>query len=280
MAIVGETGVDRSSMLVGKVVGMVVAALGVASLVVLAIQPTLDVGIGVKDSIYGWYHWALAVAVVAAGLAIMSGRRSTRVAAAVVAAVGSAQLAGVGLVARGKWFAYFGPAGGPVQNHAKLEDLALSMSFCCAVAALICIAMLRADGCFSPRATPAALRLLLPLAGIAVAVGVPYMLTIEDNGTDAKTLLGLAALYGVPWGASVAVSAWLRQPAATAVVVTVGLSACLAAFCDSQWTSDFGRLLFMGTKVGAAFGLAATTAAGALLVRLGVDSRRAGARVG
>jgi hypothetical protein len=275
MEMVGDTRIARpSSTMLVRIVGSVVTALGVASVVVLAVQPSLDVHVGVGESIYSWYQWAVALAVIAAGLGIGIGGREVRVASAVVGAVASAQLAGVGLVARGKWFAYFGPIGGPVQNHEKLEDLALTMTICCAAAVLICIALLRAERCFSLRATPVALRLLLPLAGIAVAVVVPYMLTIGDNGTDAKTLLALAAMYGVPWGASVAASAWLRRPAATAAVATVGVSAAVAAFCDSQWTDDFGRLLFMGTEVGAGLGLAATTAMATLVVRLAVDSHR------
>jgi hypothetical protein len=278
MGMVGDTRVVGSRSLLAKVVGPAVAALGVASLVVLAIQPTLDVQLGVEDSIYGWYHWGLALAVIAAGAGIVGGRRPVRVASSVVGAVAAAQLAGVGLVARGKWFAYFGPIGGPVQNHEKLEKLALSMTACGVVAALACLAQLAADQSFSRRATPLALRMLLPMAGIALAVVTLILLTRYDNGTDMKTVGAVMAVYGLPWGVSIAVSAWLRPPAATAAALAVVGSASLAAFCDTTWPRDFNGLLILDQGDAAGFGAAAAAATVVMLVHLVVDRERPATR--
>jgi hypothetical protein len=254
----------------GSGVGAVVVALGVGSLLVLAVQPTLDLRAGVSESIYSWYHWSLAVVVAGTGLTLVLGRRRVRLQAAAVGAVAAAQLAGVGLVAHEKWLAYFGPIGGPVQNHRQLEQLALGMTACCALAAILCVAQLVSDRAFSLSATSIPLKAALAAAGVAVAVAVPVLLTRHDNGTEAKTLLALAAVYGVPWGLAIAASGWLQSPAAVAAGLTVAGSASAAAYCDARWTYDFEDLV-IGSGLGPAFAVAAGVAAIALLARVGLE---------
>lgn len=181
----------------------------------------------------GWQYtpalWPLLVALLAAGVLIMTRPRLARP-AAVVAAIVAVQIAGNGWVAIREWFSIFG-LGGLAKHHlVALHTYAVAVPLAATAAAVVAAALVWREPAAGWRGT-------LPsqpgyvVAGAAVVVLVPLMWDVARVSLDIIGFRHVASLtYTLPWGVGLATAGWLPRRAARAAVLTVAVSAaaCLA----------------------------------------------------
>ncbi|KUL26332.1 hypothetical protein ADL15_38735 [Actinoplanes awajinensis subsp. mycoplanecinus] len=178
---------------------------------------------------YFWVLWLLLPGLAAAGIAVAARPRWKRP-AAVVATVLAAQVCGHGLVAVRDWFNTAGASAGMRQTDlAWVVGLAAVVAICGAVAGCVTAALLWRE----PTAGWRALRPPRPgylMAALVVALGLPTALATYTMEFQPVTMFGQSGLmYGLPWGAGVAASAWLGRRGRTAALTTVAISALLVA---------------------------------------------------
>lgn len=181
----------------------------------------------------GWQYtpalWPLLVALLAAGVLIMTRPRWARP-AAVVAAIVAVSIAGNGLVAIREWFSIFGLGGLTKPDLVALHAYAVAVPLAATAAAVVAAALVW-------REPAAGWRGVLPsrpgyvVAGAAVVVLMPVMWDIARASFDVIGFPHVASLtYTLPWGAGLAAAGWLHGRAGRAAVVTVAVSVavCLA----------------------------------------------------
>ncbi len=170
----------------------------------------------------------LLIGLTAAGLVLLA-RPSWARPAAVVAAILAAQVAGYGTVAVRDWFNVAGASAGMRQGA-----LATVVSFAAVVALSAVVA-----GCLSVavlwREPAGGWRGMLPqrpaylASGVAVAVALPPVFASRWGGADLTTIGQMLLTWALPWGAGLAVAAWLDRPGRIAASTTVIASVLVAA---------------------------------------------------
>jgi hypothetical protein len=241
-------------------VGLMVTAVGAGSLVILSVQPTLEFRISQHMSVFTAYEWLLALTLVGVGLAIALSGPFSEIGAASGAIV-AAQLGSAGAGAFKQWYSFFGPRGGDSSRHDDLEVLALVMSALCLLAVAGCLWYLVQRNVFTNDAASTQVRCALVAIAVAIIVGLPIALSIEDNSTNWETLAAFGLLYSLPWGIAVLAAGWLRLPIASGVCAVVAIFALAAA-----QTSHF---IFMSPHSAFAYSSAAALAALAGAIRYG-----------
>lgn len=206
-----------------------------------------------QSRVYGLETWWAVALFVAAGavaaLAPLAWRRLAQVAAGTCGLV----VAGTGAVAFRRWYT----AGGfntHAANETGLRMLAVLLT-CCGVVAVgaVAIDLARSARRRDELGLDAALLLLL---GAGVAVVVPFAMG-WSRGAGATQVGAHGLMYGLPWGAAIAGSAFLTRPqrwvAAAAVAATAAPLLVTEALIPTQ-----------RTEVGAALAIAAAIAAVAI----------------
>jgi hypothetical protein len=177
----------------------------------------------------GWTYppqlWALLLALVVAGVVVMSHPEWARSAAA-VAAIVAAQVAGNGVVMVRDWFNTNGTSGLGQYRLASVITWAAVVALAGAAAAVAAAAVVwrePADGWHGlAPARPGYVAL-----GAAVALLLPLIWDAVQDGRGIIPLGHTALMYSLPWGAGLAAVGWLRGRAAVAAGVTVAVSAVL-----------------------------------------------------
>ena len=206
--------------------GVVLVAAAVVSAGVLSVEDASS-GSGFLSggTLYPAAAWVFALALGVAGVALVVGAGP---AVAGVGGVASLQLAGTGLVAVKHWRPYMGMAG-TYEHLAVLQLLAGLLALAAFVAVVVCLAVLVGAGAFPVPARPLVVWSSVVVGGVLLAT-VPVLVGRGDPETmDVSSLGAFALVYGVPWGLSVAASAWMVQRTAVAVLAAVLGSTLLAA---------------------------------------------------
>ena len=172
-------------------------------------------------TLFSWTHWLLVGILLASGLllALQRGHVMSLVAAS-SGLVSAGMLAGVSVVAYKRWHPAGGMSGcGLPRNHYALQSMSILAAAAGALAFLACLGVLRRLGM-------GARREVLPLGvGALVAVLLPIVLAVGGPDTRDVTSLGaFALLWSLPWGLSLALSAWLVRPAAVTIGATVAVT--------------------------------------------------------
>jgi hypothetical protein len=233
-------------------VGSLVAAVGVGSLVILAVQPTLELHVSQYMSVYTRYEWFLAVSLVVVGVVMTIAEPFDRPLAA-CGGILAAQLGAAGAGAFKQWYSFFGPTGYDSLHHDELEFLALVLAGLCLAATVVCIGYLAQRHAFISGATQGLLRAGLVVMGVVIIIGLPIALSINDNSTELETLAAFALLYSLPWGIAVMVGGWLTKTAAIGAYLTVTVCALFAAVSE--------HFIMMGTHASVAYSSVAVVAA-------------------
>lgn len=261
-----ETGADTApgpSIPPGVLVGLAVAVLAAGCGLILSVQSTADLHVGTYHSLYTKYSWALALALLLAGSAVVvaasTGARMIGAFASAGGVVVGGQLGATGAVAHHHWKGWFGP-GQPGYGHLdELKLLSLALGTLCLFAVLLMIRALLRQHVVEPGATSSLTRAAMAAIGVIVIILVPYLLAIDDNVVTTRTYLGFAALFSLPWGIAIIASGWLSRWAAAGACVTVMGSAVLATATD--------HVISVGSP-DLAFGAATVLALLAALVRV------------
>ena len=206
--------------------GVVLVAAAVVSAGVLSVEDASS-GSGFLSggTLYPAAAWVFALALGVAGVALVVGAGP---AVAGVGGVASLQLAGTGLVAVKHWRPYMGMAG-TYEHLAVLQLLAGLLALAAFVAVVVCLAVLVGARAFPVPARPLVVWSSVVVGGVLLAT-VPVLVGRGDPETmDVSSLGAFALVYGVPWGLSVAASAWMVQRTAVAVLAAVLGSTLLAA---------------------------------------------------
>ncbi|GAA0803111.1 hypothetical protein Sya03_02790 [Spirilliplanes yamanashiensis] len=178
-----------------------------------------------------YYLWALLPflgGLALAGLVLAVRPRLGRPAAA-VSAVLAAQAAGFGAVAVRDWFNMAGAGPGLRQSSlALVVGFAAVVAIAAAVAGCAAVAVLWREPAAGWRGAGPR-RPAWVVAGVAVAMALPPVLTAAVGQSDVTTLGQLALTYGLPWGGGLALAGWLGRRGRIAVLVTIGLSVALVA---------------------------------------------------
>jgi hypothetical protein len=186
-----------------------------------------------ETTIYPFWVWVLVGACFLGGFGCLVARRSAaRAAAAAIALTAALPLAGTGVVARRHWDPSFGHGGSYGTGYTSLgalQTMSAVMAAAAIVAGLAALAQLHVLGAL-PAHVGGWARPLSVCVGLAVVAALP--LAVRDGGyVDADLtswgILGL--IYAGPWGVSIALSGWLRLPAAAASLLAVSGCAALAA---------------------------------------------------
>jgi len=212
----------------------VTAAVGGAFIVVCAATAAAAVAVSnwvltSGGSGSGWDYppvtWALLIALSGAGVIVMRRHRWAR-AAALLAAIVAAQLAGSGLIAVRAWFT--------IRNFGGHENLTVTPITYAGAVALAASAAAVAAAAMVWREPVGDWRCLVPARPIYVAVGVgvavllPRIWNAAGESGDLTGLRNIATLtYALPWGVGLAAAGWMRGRSATAAGVTVTVSAVL-----------------------------------------------------
>ena len=171
--------------------------------------------------------WPLLLALALGGSAVMTHHRWAR-AAALLAAIAAAQLAGTGLIAVRAWFAIkgYGGSGSLTETPITYAATVVMAASAAAVAAAALVWREPADGWRS--LVPA--RPAYVAAGLAVVVLLPRSWNAAAESGDITGLAAIATLtYSLPWGLGRAAVGWMRGRSAVAAGVTVTVSAILCA---------------------------------------------------
>jgi hypothetical protein len=177
---------------------------------------------------FGWSHWALL------GLLVITGFMLVRAASPpLVAAVGlvvAAQFAGAAIVAQHHWRGAAGPGCGLWTNQHLIKIIAILGAAAAGAAVLALIRVLAATRGTLPTGSRISTGGRIPVVvGVLVAVSLPVLLAIGDpDGHDLTSLGAFALAFSLPWGGSLALTAWLPRAAAVATGLTVAVSATLA----------------------------------------------------
>ena len=232
----GSTPCPTRSIAPGVLVGLIVAVLAAAAGLILSVQSTAELHVGTYHSLYTKYAWALAAALLLAGVAVVvaasTGARLIGAFASAGGVVVGAQLGATGAVAHHHWKGWFGP-GQPGYGHLdELKLLSLALGTLCLGAVLLLIRALLRQHVLERSATSTFARAALAVIGLVVIAAVPYLLAVDDNVVTTQTYLAFAALFSVPWGVAIIASGWLSRWAAAGACVTVIGSAVLATTTD------------------------------------------------
>ena len=198
--------------------GVVLVAAAVVSAGVLSVEDASS-GSGFLSggTLYPAAAWVFALTLGVAGVALVVGAGPE---VAGVAGVASLQLAGTGLVAVKHWRPYMGMAG-TYEHLAVLQLLAGLLALAGFVAVVVCLAVLVGARAFPVPARPLVLWPSVVAGGVFL-VAVPVLVGRGDpETTDVSSLGAFALLYGVPWGLSVAATAWMVRHTAVAVLAAV-----------------------------------------------------------
>lgn len=253
----------QSSVAPGVMIGLAVAVLATCAGLVLSVQSTAELHVGTYHSLYTKYAWALAAALLLAGVALIvavsTGARMLGAFASAGGIVVAGQLGAIGAVAFRHWKGWFGP-GQPGYGHLdELKLLSLVLGTLCIGAVLLLVRALNRQHTLESTATSSLTRATLTAIGIGTAVAVPYLLAIDDSVVTTKTYLGFAVLFSVPWGIALIAAGWLSRWAAAGACVTVIGSAVVATATDHVISVGSPKL---------AFGVAAVLGFLAALVRV------------
>jgi hypothetical protein len=162
--------------------------------------------------------WPLVLALAVAGVTVTAHHRWAR-AAALLAAVVAAQLAGIGLIAIRAWFTIkgFGGSGSLTATPITCAAAAALAAVAATVSAAGLVWREPADGWRS--LVPA--RPMLVAAGVAVVGLLPQLWSAADETGDITGLAQVATLtYSLPWGVGLVVAGWIRGRSAIAVTVS------------------------------------------------------------
>lgn len=257
--------------LTGQVRAPATAAVTVAAFATAALALCVPVvpfdadGYRSGTTIYPAWTWVLVLGGLVAGVATVAARRSgVRAAAAGISLVAAMQLVGTGVVAFKHWKPAFGMGGGYGEGYESLDTLR-SMAILLASAALIggvaAASQLRSVRAFTT-ATRVGVRLGSAVAGLALVVALPLVISVGDYGAGDLTSWGaIGLIYAGPWGAALLVTGWLERTAAVGVLVAVGASVVLA-MAGPQMTD----LLWPDPRL--PFGLVLLPTAGLIAVRV------------
>ncbi|MFG1610778.1 hypothetical protein [Actinoplanes sp. NPDC049265] len=213
-----------------------VAGLGIAVCALTAISAvliTMPVAVRNTDwfSWIGWFGWAtvpaiwpLLVAVLLAGLALVTRRRDGGV-AAVVAFVCAAQLAGGGVAASRDWFNVGGAVGISIPQLAVLLPLTAVVIVASTVACCLALTLVKRHAAAARGGWWRPLRLRFVVLGGAVAVLVTIAGGYLVGGLQLTGLVQAALTWSLPWGCGLALAAWLDGPMRRAALLAVGASA-------------------------------------------------------
>ncbi|GAA3950634.1 hypothetical protein Aau02nite_76950 [Amorphoplanes auranticolor] len=162
-----------------------------------------------------------------AGMTIMTYRRRAR-AAALLAAIVAAQLAGTGLIAIRSWFAIkgFGGSGSLTATPITYAGTVALAAAAATVAAAALVWREPADGW----------RSFIPARPLYIAVGVAVVTLLPQQwnaATESGDITGLGPIatltYSLPWGVGITVLGWMRGRCAVAAAITVAVAAVLCA---------------------------------------------------
>ncbi len=174
-------------------------------------------------SIYPWWTWLLVVAGVLSGavLLLAPARHMARTAAACVAFVVGAELAGTGVVARVHWKPASGMASYGAGQLPDVERLAVQIALGAGVATLAAAGLLLATRTLSTQHWDGSGWGLVTVA-LGLAALLPLVLASSEVGGPRVTTWGAAGLiYAGPWSVAVAASAWSHRHACSALLSTV-----------------------------------------------------------
>lgn len=191
-------------------------------------------------TIYGPGQAALAVAVGMAGIVLLGTRRPSGVVAVVgLIGLGTAQLAGLGLVAVRRWPLYWGCCAPQNVSETNLvRGLAAGMALVCGVVAVTCLVILvRRDDLRWDRL---GLVVALPVA-LVVAIAGPLVASSRWGGDDdLSALTAWALMYSLPVAAGLVVSA--RMPRWAALVMAAGIVGSAAVATLGSFFLEFKLL--------------------------------------
>jgi hypothetical protein len=182
-------------------------------------------------SIYPWWTWTLVLAGVTAGAVVLlapaaRGGPSSRAAACVALVVG-AELAGTGVVARKHWNPALGMGGFGHGQIPEVERLAVVIASAAGFATFTAVVLLLTSGVLGRRGWNGASWPTLVLAA-GIVVVLPLLLAAEVGGPTLTTWGAAGLIYAGPWAAALAASAWSTGETRWALLGTVLACAVLA----------------------------------------------------
>ena len=206
--------------------GVILVAAAVVSAGVLSVEDASS-GSGFLSggTLYPAAAWVFALALGVAGVALVVGAGP---AVAGVGGVASLQLAGTGLVAVKHWRPYMGMAG-TYEHLAVLQLLAGLLALAAFVAVVVCLAVLVGAGAFPCLLGPWSCGRRSSWVASSWRRFPCWWGAADPETMDVSSLGAFALLYGVPWGLSVAASAWMVRRTAVAVLAAVLGSTLLVA---------------------------------------------------
>jgi hypothetical protein len=205
-------------------VGAVLLGACAVALVVFLIGPT-------GMSVYDRSRWILLFGLVVSGLGLIrTPIRSAIPGWAAFGAVMAGQLTTTGIVGYRHWSALCGP-GACYLNEVDVErPLAALLALAMGVATVACLRILVRHEAFGRRGASWKMRIASVAMGCAIALALPVLLAAPPYPNFDQTSLGsYALLYSLPWGGTIAVSPWLRRPAAVGGLSAVLLSSLAVA---------------------------------------------------
>jgi hypothetical protein len=211
--------------------GLVAVVAGLFAMACLAVGPGGGLGLHLSGrSVYTASQWVLALTLVGAGVVAVVTRRAASSCALAAAGVFAAQLAGAGLVGYRHWVPWSGMGGGSLQHPSVLKGIGIALAGGCLVAVVSCVLGLIARQAFAVRATRPVGRVATVAIGTVMVGLIPLTLAGgQSDRLDWESQGAFSLLYAIPWGVSIAVSAWLVRPAALGVHAAVGISAVVAS---------------------------------------------------
>ncbi|WP_155370278.1 hypothetical protein [Catellatospora vulcania] len=211
-----------------------------ASAVVLAVPGGFRIFDDVA-TLYGAGRWVLLALLAVGGLVLLRGRPVAADVAATAGLFAAGQLSATGIWAVKHWRPFSGMVGTGYNILPLLMPLAAVLAVAGAVAAVVCLAVMRRSGVLAAQ-THGYQRWVAFATGAAVAVGLPVAML---GGLSPITLLGAyALLFGLPWGIALAATGWLRRDAALTAGALVTVSALTAVGWSIGHSTDWPSVSF------------------------------------
>jgi hypothetical protein len=222
--------VIRQFPLVGRAAGLLIAVLAVVVTALIAL-PASHSDYGSDDGVHTVYPLMLlpSIAVVAAGGIAVLLRPVVAQAAAVVSGITGIQVLGIAVVASRDWRNFAGVGGASWERGNVASLVAIVVFFAALIIVLLSCSLYRNN--LRAGDVPAVHRVSL-IAGLAVAVGLPILLSVAIHRL-ALTAVGQFALWwSVSWGVGIIAAGNAQVLAARrAALVSVLVSVAITCVC-------------------------------------------------
>lgn len=227
--------------------------MGVVCLASLALSDGMDPRTFPPDaSLYTMQNWLQAIAIAVSGILLVLPNTlvRTRWMAGGVTLASSGLLLGSAIVAVKHWRPYGGMAIGYERTN-EMRTLSVIAGTAALVAAVAALAWLHRSGALSA-AVPRLARVLALIGAVVMVIMIPPLVGMGSNETmDATSLGAFALIYALPWGVSLALTAFLNRQATMGVLAVIIASAVCTIALPAMPDLVFGTAVPAGV-----FGLA------------------------